>query len=347
MDADFRQCSKSIYPFHDGLIDDFEPIFEKLMAENINDAYTDEYTNAFLPVASALEAKGQVAMQNGNTEKGAEYYRRAAVVYRISRFPYVGPASAGTKSIKRLAFERQKKAYMAAASTWAPIMKEVVIQHKYGAGSDGTSIPLLVRVPEHASTSKPVPVVFIMTGLDGYRCDNSQRTHEIVGRGWATVICEIPGTADCPADPADPESPDRLWNSVLEYMASRPEFDMRKVAVWGLSAGGFYAIRAASTHAKYLMGCVAHGPGSHYFLCPEWLERIDDHEYPFKITPAMSEKYGFKSVEDFKKNGQKKFSLVETGIADKPSCRLLLLNVSSYYRVFGYFFKSLTYNLGC
>jgi dienelactone hydrolase len=120
-----------------------------------------------------------------------------------------------------------------------------------------------------------------MTGLDGYRPDNSQRTHEILARGWATVIVEIPGTADCPADPADPESPDRLWDSVLEYMASRPELDMSHVAVWGLSAGGFYAIRAAATHRQRLVGCVAHGPGSHHFLGKEWLSRVNDHEYPF------------------------------------------------------------------
>lgn len=120
-----------------------------------------------------------------------------------------------------------------------------------------------------------------MTGLDGYRPDNSQRTHEILARGWATVIVEIPGTADCPADPADPESPDRLWDSVLEYMASRPELDMGRVAVWGLSAGGFYAIRAAVTHRSRLVGCVAHGPGSHHFLGKEWLSRVNDHEYPF------------------------------------------------------------------
>jgi dienelactone hydrolase len=120
-----------------------------------------------------------------------------------------------------------------------------------------------------------------MTGLDGYRPDNSQRTHEILDRGWATVIVEIPGTADCPADPADPESPDRLWESVLDYMASRPELDMSHIAVWGLSAGGFYAIRAACTHRHRLVGCVAHGPGSHHFLGKEWLSRVNDHEYPF------------------------------------------------------------------
>ncbi|KAH8702102.1 conidial pigment biosynthesis protein Ayg1 [Talaromyces proteolyticus] len=319
-------CQKSVYPFHDGAFEDFEPIFEKLISENINDACTDEYTSAFLSTAKSLEIKAEEEIKKGNTEKASEYNRRAAVVYRISRFPYVGPASAGTNQLKRAAFDRQKQVYLDAVSTWSPAIKEVVIPHKHRAGLDGASIPLLVRVPEHASPSKPVPVVLIMTGLDGYRCDNSQRTHEIVGRGWATIICEIPGTADCPADPADPQSPDRLWNSVLEYMVSRREFDMQKVAAWGLSAGGYYAIRAGSTHGKHLLGCVAHGPGSHHFLSPEWLERIDDHEYPFLISPAMAEKYGFKSVEEFKKNGQKKFSLIETGIADKPSCRILLLN---------------------
>lgn len=275
---------KSVYPFHDGAFEDFEPIFEKLIAENINDAYTDEYTNTFLPTAEALEAKAREAAESGKQEKAAEYYRRAAVVYRIARFPYVSPdpkGSTATSLLKRAAFNRQKQVYLKAASTWSPPIKEVVIPHKYRAGNDGASIPLLVRVPQQADRSNPVPVVLLMTGLDGYRCDNSQRTHELVGRGWATVICEIPGTADCPADPADPESVDRLWNSVLEYMASRPEFNMQKIAAWGLSAGGFYAIRAAVTHRNQFLGCVAHGPGTHHFLDEKWLERIDDHEYPF------------------------------------------------------------------
>jgi dipeptidyl aminopeptidase/acylaminoacyl peptidase len=240
-----------------------------------------------MPTALALENKAAEALNNGKIDKAAEYYRRAAVVYRISRFPYVSPA-AGKDSLKRASFERQKKVYLKAASTWKPAINEVVIPHKHRAGNDGASIPLLIRAPEHADASKPVPVVLLMTGLDGYRPDNSQRTHEIVGRGWATVICEIPGTADSPADPADPESPDRLWTSVLDYMETRPEFDMTKVAAWGLSAGGFYAIRAASMHKNRLLGCVAHGPGSHHFLDEKWLARIDDHEYPFLLVSPIN-----------------------------------------------------------
>ncbi|CAG8317729.1 unnamed protein product [Penicillium salamii] len=319
-------CTKSIYPFHDGSVEDFEPIFEKLIADSVNDASTDAYTEAFLPTATALENQGDEAKKNGNLGLASDLYRRAAVVLRISRFPYVSPATRPETSIKRAAFNRQKKVYLKATALWKPVMTEVIIPHTHRAGRDGAEIPMLVRLPEEASVENRVPVVLLMTGLDGYRPDNSQRSHEIISRGWATVIVEIPGTADSPADPADPESPDRLWSSVLDWMAQRPEFDMSRVAAWGLSAGGFYAIRASCVHRTRLLGAVAHGPGSHYVFSPEWLSKANDHEYPFELTTAMAEKYGYDNVEDFVQNAQKKFSLIETGIVQQDNCRLLLLN---------------------
>lgn len=165
-------------------------------------------------------------------------------------------------------------------------MQETVLTHTHRAGNDGRDLPIYVRLPEASSAENagPVPVILILTGLDGYRPDNSQRSHEITGRGWATVIAEIPGTADCPADPADPASPDRLCDSILQYIAAHSRLDANRVVVWGLSAGGFYAIRAAHTHADRLLGAVAHGPGSHFFLDKEWLSRVDDHEYPFTFV---------------------------------------------------------------
>ncbi|KAJ6107519.1 Heptaketide hydrolyase ayg1 [Penicillium sp. IBT 18751x] len=319
-------CTKSIYPFHDGALEDFEPIFQKLIDDNINDAFSDAYTKAFIPVVDALEQQAEQALTNSHPDKASDLYRRAAVVLRISRFPYVSPASKSSTSLKRVAYERQKSVYLKAAAIWKPVLKEEIIPHTHASGRDGAHIPIYVRLPEEASASNPVPVVLLITGLDGYRPDNSQRTHEIINRGWATVVCEIPGTADCPADPADPESADRLWDSVLEYMGSRAEFDMHRIAVWGLSAGGFYAIRASATHSQKFAGCVAHGPGSHHFLGEEWLSRVNDHEYPFEITASWAEKYGYKSAEEFIKNAQKKFSLVETGVMDQPNCRLLMLN---------------------
>lgn len=41
----------------------------------------------------------------------------------------------------------------------------------------------------------------------------------------------------------------------------------------------------------------------------------------------MAMKHGYKTVAEYKAGVQKKFSLLETGIIDKPSTRLLLINV--------------------
>ncbi|KAL4892276.1 Alpha/Beta hydrolase protein [Aspergillus ambiguus] len=317
-------CEKAVYPFHDGCIEDFEPIFNDLISRNINDAESDEYTTAFLPAAAALEERASHALSDGDTIDAANLLCRAAVLYRISRFPYVDVTK--PDSLKRAAFERQKKVYLMAASLWTSPIREIIIPHTHASPGEVSDIPVYIRTPENWGNSQKVPVVLILTGLDGYRPDNSQRTDQILARGWACVIVEIPGTADCPADRRDPKSPDRLLDSVFAYLEMQPALDARRVVVWGLSAGGYYAIRAAHTHRQQLLGAIAHGPGSHYFLDPEWLSRVDDHEYPFRLSKAWAIKHGYANVAEFVMKAQSKFSLLETGIVDQPNCRLLLLN---------------------
>jgi hypothetical protein len=48
----------------------------------------------------------------------------------------------------------------------------------------------------------------------------------------------------------------------------------------------------------------------------------------FRLSPAMALKHGYANVGDYKDGVQKKFSLLELGILEKPSARLLLINVS-------------------
>jgi len=298
------------------------------MANNINDGNAPEYTAAFVPVAEALTAKGDAALAAGDAKTASGLYLRACTVYRIARFPYITAFPTVNNPPKWAAYEAQKKVYLLAASTWEVPVQDVAIPHTHAAGADRAFIPIYVRAPKHSSTAEPAPTVILMTGLDGYRPDNTVRCDEFLSRGWAAVVVEIPGTADCPADSADPNSPDRLWSSLLNWMASDGRFDMARVMVWGLSSGGYYAIRIAHTHRERLIGSVAQGAGCHYFYDRDWLEKADGHEYPFQLTPAMAMKHGFASVDEYKEKVQKKFSLLETGIIEKPSTRLLLINVS-------------------
>jgi dienelactone hydrolase len=173
---------------------------------------------------------------------------------------------------------------MRAATKWAEPVKNVMVPHTAAKGEDRDTIPIYVRHPKVAAGSglkSKVPVVLLITGLDGYRPDNTERSREFLKRGWACVIAEIPGTADCPSDPKDPESPDRLWTSILDWMVSEETFDMDRVMVWGLSSGGYCAVRVAHTHKDRVRGSVAQGAGTHFFFDRDWIERADGHEYPF------------------------------------------------------------------
>lgn len=103
-----------------------------------------------------------------------------------------------------------------------------------------------------------------------------------LARGWGTIGVEIPGTGDCPAARQDPASPDRLWSSLLDWMDGREELDRERRVAWGLSTGGFYAMRIAHSHKERLTGAVSQGGGCHRMFEPEWLEKVDHLEYPFE-----------------------------------------------------------------
>lgn len=283
-----------MYPFHDGKFEDFEPVFEYLIKvrpsslpqasrpltnrvqNDINDGTSNEYTNAFFPTAEKLIARADAETL---VPDRIALYLRACALLRIARFPYITAFPTINSRLKWDAWEMQKEAYQKAGRLFARPVEEVRVPHEHADGRDRDMIPVYVRVPEGG---EPHPVVILMTGLDGYRPDNTVRCDEFLERGWGSVVVEIPGTADCPADSADPESPDRLWDSLLAWMARDGRFDMRRVMVWGLSSGGYYAVRVAHTHREKLRGVVAQGAGCHYFFDKSWLEKADGHEYPFQ-----------------------------------------------------------------
>jgi Esterase FrsA-like len=250
-----------------------------------------------------------------------QLYKRSCTVYRLSRFPYLNATP-----LKIKVYNAQKETYMKGTKLWDNPIQEVILPFKDAANGDGDSIPLYVRTPTTATKESPAPVILLITGLDGHRPDNSERTDDFIKRGWATVVCDIPGVADCPSNKRDPAAPERLFTTILDYIKSVPEFNARKVIAWGLSAGGYYAIRLAHTHANRLAGSVGHGAGTHHYIGKEWLEHVHHHEYPFSLKEAYLGKYGYGSWDELVEKCQKEYSLVENGIVEKKSCRLLLMN---------------------
>ncbi|KAF1919296.1 Alpha/Beta hydrolase protein [Ampelomyces quisqualis] len=315
-----KPASMGVYPFMFGTSSDFEPIVEELSAKGFKEPYDwDEYASIYFPYAAALAKTAEEAEQKGEKEKASEYFLRASAVYRISRFP------APRSPIQTEAWKLGKEVCLKGLSLQAHPVREVLVPHKYRRDSEGAVIPVYHLVPE---SSKPVPTVVIFTGLDGYRTELAVWMEGWRQVGVATIVLEIPGTGDCPANPSDPQSPDRLYSSLFDWIDTQSALDNKKTAIWAFSTGGFYAIRVAHTHRERLAGVVALGGGCHHMFDKEWLDSVNHLEYPFDLADTLAYKFGYGSdVEAFKREGGEKFSLLSDGTLDQPECaRLLLVN---------------------
>lgn len=241
-------------------------------------------------------------------------------MYRISRFP------APRSELQKYAWEEGKKAAIMGLSLRARPTREIAIPHKHGNEKDGKHIDFYYHLPPGSSKDNPVPLVIILSGLDGYRTELAVWIEGWSQKSVAVIVLEIPGTGDSPAAPNDPTSPEREWSSLLDWVDEQPEVDQGRRALWGFSTGGYYAIRLAHTHRDRLAGVVALGGGCHHMFSPEWLSHVNHLEYPFDLADTLAYKFGYgNDAEKFKKEGMK-FSLVEDGTLDLPCTRLLLVN---------------------
>jgi len=328
-------CSAGIYPFTDGRVEDFDPIFAELSKISADDPAIlyrpDDYAKPFFPVADRLVAVAREALSNGSTVEARDLFLRAAAVYRIARFPV------NRSPLSRQAWQQGKAAYEQGGALLDPPSVPVDIPFTHAdpsAGDLGTAIPAYLRLPRGEQPAGGWPVLLFICGLDAYRTDHTPRTQAHVDRGYATISFEIPGTGDCPAAPGDPAAPDRLMSSVLDWVAaSAPEhgFNPGKILARGISTGGYYAFRIAHTHADRLLAVVAQGGGGHHMFDADWIRHQNQMEYPFALADALAYKFGYRDPDPAAAvaqyaAGARRFSLADSGVLGTPACKLLVIN---------------------
>ena len=288
----------------------------------------DKYAQPFLSVGAQLVRQADQAEADGDSQKACNFYLRGAAVFRIGRFPV------NRSALSEKAWSLGESAYVKAGRYLTP--ESVSVELPFGdsdthAGDKDKAISAYLRVPIGNKPQNGWPVLLFICGLDAYRTDHTPRTQEHVNRGFATLSFEIPGTGDCPAAPNDPASPDRLMSSVLDWVGANAEqygFDTSKIVARGISTGGYYAMRIAHTHADRLFAVVAQGGGCHFMFDPDWIRMQDQMEYPFALTEALAYKFGYRAADPVERYTAeaRKFSLLDSGILDRPSCKMLILN---------------------
>ena len=83
---------------------------------------------------------------------------------------------------------------------------------------------------------------------------------------------------------------------MLEH-ASEYSFNTAKIVARGISTGGYYAFRAAHTHADRLFAVVAQGGGCHHMFDADWIHAQNQMEYPFALADALAYKFGYREPD--------------------------------------------------
>jgi pimeloyl-ACP methyl ester carboxylesterase len=134
----------------------------------------------------------------------------------------------------------------------------------------------------------------------------------------------MPGTGQAPLK-GDVDS-ERMFSRVLDYVATRPELDAKRVVVQGGSWSGYWAAKLGIVERARLRAVVVQGGPIHNYFQPEWQSKaLGTREYLFDLFPARASVYGAGSLDEFLAYGPK-MSLKAQGLIDKPSAPMLLVN---------------------
>jgi len=270
----------------------------------------DEWAAAFIAVADRYMAEAK-SLEKSDPAKANADYVRAWRLYSFGRWPV--PASPG----KQRAYAKALEAFRAHARFWDPPLEIVRIPF------ESSEIIGYIRLPKNAQG--PVPLVLAISGLDSRKEDLSENFSAILPYGVGFFAVDGPGTGQAPIKVSP--TADRMFSRVLDYLQTRPEVDKARIAVHGVSWGGYWGTKLAIVERARLKAVSAQSPAAHLFFQKDYMlnTMFGNREYLFDHAPAfMSVIEGVNNVDDMVAKFPK-LSLVDQQLLGKPTAPMLIV----------------------
>jgi len=248
--------------------------------------------------------KAEVA---GDTETAFREYKTAAMFYYIARFPFVSSPA------KQAAYEKHIECYLKAARSFDPPLEVVRIPF------EGKEIIGYLRIPHG---EKP-PVVLVTGGVDGWKSDIDFVIEPLLAEGLAVFAIDIPGTGQS-AWALGPDS-DRVNRHALEYLKTRDDIDSQNMGVYGVSYGGWFAVKLALSEPMIKAAVNVGGPVAIAYT-PENIKKVPD-VMVLTISHAMKVDMGGKTIEEIAQSVEP-MSLEKQGFLINPDHRASLLSIN-------------------
>ncbi|HUF09044.1 MAG TPA: alpha/beta hydrolase [Rhodothermales bacterium] len=285
----------------------------KRVVQSLEGTTDDLWVPVWRNVGSRYEARGDELAAKGDHAGARAAFLQAKTYYSIGRFP------AELTELKRDISNDCSRAYQKACADLEPPLEVVDLEH------EGFPIRAHFRAPQGLGT---VPAVLVICGADVFKEDRGWAQDLCMTRGMASLVVDGPGTGEN-SFPWAPESVS-AWNAVLDYLASRPEVDRRRVGAFGISRGGYSVMQLAGTEPQKLSAVVAiAGHPFGYVMPDEELEAYVEsrNRRAGFLFGAPNDGPSFdKSSVSRERTEFKRWSLAEQGIVDNITMPVLMIN---------------------
>ncbi len=205
-------------------------------ARRIKDGDFESWYAEWYATAQDMRAMGDRALAAGHEVTAREAYYRAATYYRTAEFFLHGDPS--DHRIVRT-WRKGRDAFVAAAGLDTIPFERVRIPYQ------DTTLPGYFYRP--TAPTAPRPLLILQTGFDGCQEELHPYALAALRRGYNVLTFEGPGQGQVIRIQhigfrADWEV---VVRQVVDYAVDRPDVDPERIALWGISLGGYLAPRAA------------------------------------------------------------------------------------------------------
>lgn len=300
-----RRAENGIYP-----LIGIDPADVKEALASVHTKDKDEWASAFIAVGDRYMKEGK-SLEATDPKKADADYVRAWHLYSFGKWPF--PASPG----KQRAYEKDIEAFIAHTNFWDPPMQVVHIPF------EGKEIIGYLRLPKNARG--PAPFVIAVNGLDSRKEELAESFSAILPCGIGYLAVDAPGTGQAPIKAG--LNSDREFSRIIDYLQTRADIDHNRIAIHGVSWGGYWSTKLAIVEHDRLKGASAQSPPIDGFFQKDFLMNslLGNREYLFDQIPALSAIFDHIDNVDHLAEFLPQMSLVHEGLLGKPMVPMLVI----------------------
>ena len=204
----------------------------------------NDWCRAWSDKAAVHEAMGREALATSKFISAGEHLQRAGVYYHFGKFLFVHDVP------------QMKTAHMKAVAC-----RNLALPHLNPPGErvtipyQGKALYGILRKPNNVT--KP-PVLIMAVGLDSAKEETDAYERPYLARGIATLVFDGPGQGEGEYEFSIRGDYEAAVKAVVDHVMTRDDIDTARIALWGVSLGGYYAPRAAAFE-KRLKACISLG----------------------------------------------------------------------------------------